>query len=58
VFYQNDKFITYGERLENSIDNYFSSPPAYQTINDKEGNTIANIDGLLEKLKTNHGIME
>ena len=53
VFYQNDKIITYGERIENRIKNYLSSPPATQIINDKDGNTIANIDNHLEKLKTN-----
>ena len=53
VFYQNDKVITYGERIENRIENYLSSPPAAQVINDKDGNTIANIDNHLEKLKTN-----
>jgi 2-oxoglutarate/2-oxoacid ferredoxin oxidoreductase subunit beta len=53
VFYQNDKVITYGERIENRIENYLSSPPATQIINDKDGNTIANIDNHLEKLKTN-----
>ena len=53
VFYQNDKVITYGERIENRIENYLSSPPATQIINDKDGNTIANIDKHLEKLKTN-----
>jgi 2-oxoglutarate/2-oxoacid ferredoxin oxidoreductase subunit beta len=53
VFYQNDKVITYGERIENRIENYLSSPPATQVINDKDGNTIANIDNHLEKLKTN-----
>ena len=53
VFYQNDKTITYGERIENRIKNYLSSPPATQIINDKDGNTIANIDNHLEKLKTN-----
>jgi 2-oxoglutarate ferredoxin oxidoreductase subunit beta len=53
VFYQNDKAITYGERIENRIENYLSSPPATQIINDKDGNTIANIDKHLEKLKTN-----
>ncbi|MBA3283821.1 MAG: 2-oxoacid:ferredoxin oxidoreductase subunit beta [Nitrosopumilus sp.] len=58
VFYQNDKLVTYGERLENRIENYFSSPPAYQAINDKKGNTIANIDSLLERLKTNYGLVK
>jgi 2-oxoglutarate ferredoxin oxidoreductase subunit beta len=58
VFYQNDKFVTYGERLENRIENYFSSPPAHQAISDKEGNTIANIDSLLERLKTNYGLVK
>src|SRR5215210_2739883 len=58
VFYQNNKVVTYGERLENRIENYFSSPPAYQDINDKKGNTIANIDGLLERLKTNYGLVK
>jgi 2-oxoglutarate/2-oxoacid ferredoxin oxidoreductase subunit beta len=53
VFYQNDKVMTYGERIENRIENYLSSPPATQVINDKDGNTIANIDNHLEKLKTN-----
>ena len=53
VFYQNDKVMTYGERIENRIENYLSSPPATQVINDKDGNTIANIDKHLEKLKTN-----
>jgi 2-oxoglutarate/2-oxoacid ferredoxin oxidoreductase subunit beta len=53
VFYQNDKVVTYGERIENRIANYLSSPPATQVINDKDGNTIANIDKHLEKLKTN-----
>jgi 2-oxoglutarate/2-oxoacid ferredoxin oxidoreductase subunit beta len=53
VFYQNDKTITYEERIENRIKNYLSSPPATQIINDKDGNTIANIDNHLEKLKTN-----
>ena len=53
VFYQNDKVMTYGERIENRIENYLSSPPATQIINDKDGNTIANIDNHLEKLKTN-----
>jgi 2-oxoglutarate ferredoxin oxidoreductase subunit beta len=52
VFYQNDKAITYEERIENRIENYFSDPPARQVINDKEGYTIANIDNLLDKLKT------
>jgi 2-oxoglutarate ferredoxin oxidoreductase subunit beta len=53
VFYQNDKIMTYGERIENRIKNYLSSPPATQIINDKDGNTIANIDNHLEKLKSN-----
>ncbi len=53
VFYQNDKILTYGERIENRIENYLSSPPATQVINDKDGNTIANIDNHLEKLKIN-----
>jgi 2-oxoglutarate/2-oxoacid ferredoxin oxidoreductase subunit beta len=53
VFYQNDKTIKYEERIENRIKNYLSSPPATQIINDKDGNTIANIDNHLEKLKTN-----
>jgi 2-oxoglutarate ferredoxin oxidoreductase subunit beta len=52
VFYQNDKIITYGERIESRIENYFSSPPASQTVNDKDGNTIADIDNLLDKLRT------
>lgn len=52
IFYQNDKAITYEERIENRIENYFSNPPAKQIINDKEGYTIANIDNLLDKLKT------
>jgi len=52
IFYQNDKAITYEERIENRIENYFSNPPAKQIINDKEGYTIANIDNLLNKLKT------
>lgn len=51
IFYQNDKAITYEERIENRIENYFSSPPAKQVINDKDGYTAANIDNLLEKLK-------
>lgn len=51
IFYQNDKAITYEERIENRIENYFSSPPAKQVINDKDGHTAANIDNLLEKLK-------
>ena len=41
VFYQNDKIITYGERIESRIENYFSSPPAKQKVNDTNGNTIA-----------------
>jgi 2-oxoglutarate ferredoxin oxidoreductase subunit beta len=52
VFYQNDKIITYGERIESRIENYFSAPPANQVVNDKYGNTTANIDNLLDKLKT------
>ncbi len=52
IFYQNDKVITYEERIENRIENYLSNPPAKQIINDKEGYTIANIDNLLDKLKT------
>jgi 2-oxoglutarate/2-oxoacid ferredoxin oxidoreductase subunit beta len=52
VFYQNDKIVTYGERIESRIENYFSSPPASQTVNDKDGNTIADIDNLLDKLRT------
>ena len=52
IFYQNDKAITYEERIENRIENYLSNPPAKQIINDKEGYTIANIDSLLDKLKT------
>jgi len=52
VFYQNDKIITYGERIESRIENYFSSPPASQTVNDKDGNTIVDIDNLLDKLRT------
>jgi 2-oxoglutarate/2-oxoacid ferredoxin oxidoreductase subunit beta len=52
IFYQNDKAITYEERIENRIENYLSNPPAKQIINDKEGYTIANIDNLLDKLKT------
>jgi 2-oxoglutarate/2-oxoacid ferredoxin oxidoreductase subunit beta len=52
IFYQNDKAITYEERIENRIENYFSLPPAKQIINDKDGYTTANIDNLLEKLKT------
>jgi 2-oxoglutarate/2-oxoacid ferredoxin oxidoreductase subunit beta len=52
IFYQNDKAITYEERIENRIENYFSLPPAKQTINDKYGYTTANIDNQLEKLKT------
>jgi 2-oxoglutarate ferredoxin oxidoreductase subunit beta len=52
IFYQNDKAITYEERIENRIENYLSNPPAKQIINDKEGYTIANIDNLLNKLKT------
>jgi 2-oxoglutarate ferredoxin oxidoreductase subunit beta len=52
IFYQNDKAITYEERIENRIENYFSLPPAKQTINDKDGYTTANIDNQLEKLKT------
>ena len=52
IFYQNDKTITYEERIENRIENYLSNPPAKQIINDKEGYTIANIDNLLDKLKT------
>ncbi len=51
VFYQNDNIITYGERIENRIENYFQSPPAKQTISDKEGNTIANIDNLSRQIK-------
>ena len=46
------KSITYEERIENRIENYLSYPPAKQIINDKEGYTIANIDNLLDKLKT------
>jgi 2-oxoglutarate ferredoxin oxidoreductase subunit beta len=52
IFYQNDKAITYEERIENRIENYLLYPPAKQAINDKEGYTIANIDNLLDKLKT------
>jgi 2-oxoglutarate ferredoxin oxidoreductase subunit beta len=52
VFYQNDKIITYGERIESRIENYFSSPPASQIVNDKDGNTIVDIDNLLDKLRT------
>jgi 2-oxoglutarate/2-oxoacid ferredoxin oxidoreductase subunit beta len=52
VFYQNDNIITYGERIENRIENYFQSPPAKQTISDKDGNTIVDIDNLLDKLRT------
>src|SRR5690348_8930693 len=52
IFYQNDKAITYEERIEIRIENYLSNPPAKQIINDKEGYTIANIDNLLNKLKT------
>ena len=52
IFYQNDKAITYEERIENRIENYFTNPPAKQIIKDKEGYTIANIDNLLDKLKT------
>ncbi len=52
VFYQNDKIITYGERIESRIENYFSSPPAKQIVNDTDGNTISNIDNLLDKLRT------
>ncbi|MBA3750865.1 MAG: 2-oxoacid:ferredoxin oxidoreductase subunit beta [Nitrosopumilus sp.] len=56
VFYQNDKAVTYGERLENRIENYFSLPPANQQIIDKDGNTMADIDTLLDKLKTDEVI--
>jgi 2-oxoglutarate/2-oxoacid ferredoxin oxidoreductase subunit beta len=52
VFYQNDNIVTYGERIESRIENYISHPPAEQIVNDKDGNTIANIDNLLDKLKT------
>ncbi|MGN6559604.1 MAG: 2-oxoacid:ferredoxin oxidoreductase subunit beta [Candidatus Nitrosocosmicus sp.] len=52
IFYQNDKAITYEERIENRIENYFSLPPAKQKINDKDGYTAANIDKQLDKLKT------
>src|SRR5919107_633981 len=52
VVYQNDKIITYGERIESRIENYFSAPPAKQVVNDKDGRTTANIDNLLDKLKT------
>lgn len=52
VFYQNDNIVTYGERIESRIENYISYPPAEQIVNDKDGNTIANIDNLLDKLKT------
>jgi 2-oxoglutarate/2-oxoacid ferredoxin oxidoreductase subunit beta len=52
VFYQNDNIVTYGERIESRIENYISHPPAEQIVNAKDGNTIANIDNLLDKLKT------
>jgi len=52
IFYQNDKSSTYEERIENRIENYLLYPPAKQVISNKEGYTIANIDKLLDKLKT------
>jgi 2-oxoglutarate/2-oxoacid ferredoxin oxidoreductase subunit beta len=52
VFYQNENIITYGERIENRIKNYSQLPPSRQTINDKDGNTIVDIDNLLDKLRT------
>ncbi len=52
IFYQNDNVITFGDRIENRIENYFELPPAKQVIADKDGNTTANIDNLLNKLKT------
>lgn len=53
IFYENQHVPTYEERLETRIDNYFDNPPAKQTIADKDGNTMVNIDNLLDKLKAN-----
>lgn len=52
VFYENNEIPTYEERLQDRINNYYSYPPAIQNISNSDGRTIANIDKLLEELKT------
>ena len=48
VFYQNEYIPTYQERISARISNYVESPPARQRIADDEGNTITNIQAILD----------
>lgn len=48
VFYQNEHIPTYQERISARISNYIESPPARQKIADDKGNTITNIQAILD----------
>lgn len=53
VFYENKLTPTFAERLQTRIENYQSYPPALQQIKDDHNLTIADIDKLIDDLKTN-----
>jgi 2-oxoglutarate ferredoxin oxidoreductase subunit beta len=48
VFYQNEHIPTYQERISARIENYVKNPPARQKIADANGNTITNIQAILD----------
>lgn len=51
IFYQNEFFSTFQERLSDRISNYLQYPPAKQAISDEEGKPLTSLKELFEELK-------
>lgn len=52
VFYENILTPTFDERIQSTIENYNTNPPAKQRIHDESNHTIVDIDRLINDLKT------
>ncbi|MEM1946024.1 MAG: 2-oxoacid:ferredoxin oxidoreductase subunit beta [Candidatus Caldarchaeum sp.] len=49
VFYRNPFIPSYEERIAENIKNYFSAPPAAQTVSTADGRPLASIDEILKE---------
>jgi len=52
IFYQNELVSTYGKRIEDTIPNYSTSPPASQHICDENGKPITEIEEILKVFRS------
>jgi 2-oxoglutarate/2-oxoacid ferredoxin oxidoreductase subunit beta len=50
VFYQNEKVLTYADRLSSSIPDYQENPPSKQPIQSPDGRSLTDITKLLDEL--------